>query len=61
MMTWTVAIQTIFTGLAIASIWYWLLTIKRQNRTREDFKWWLKHIVPQAIVITIAAKLLHIF
>jgi hypothetical protein len=58
-MTPAAFIQIVLVGGTIASVYYWIYTIWRQNRSKEDFKWWLRTIVPQAIIMAAAAKSFH--
>lgn len=53
--------QILVIGLGLASVHYWLMTISPRFRSKDDFKWWLTRIVPQAVVIAWSAKLLHLF
>lgn len=54
-------LSTIVIGLGFAVVFYWLaILFGRFNGTPESFKWWLKIITIQGVVLAIAAKMIGI-
>lgn len=50
-------LNILITGIALASVWYWIYSLIRGVR-KSDLQWWLKIIVPQGILISFAAQLI---
>lgn len=49
-------------GVSLATIFYWMgLLFNRLSIGAPDFRWWLKIIVPQGIVLALALKLFKVF
>jgi len=52
-------IKTLIIGVAMSSVWFWIFALLRGFNT-AIFKWWLKIIVPQGIIIAFALLFLGV-
>jgi hypothetical protein len=50
-------LQVVITGVALASLWFWICVALRVFDPRDRFWWWLRVIVPQGIIIAWALRI----
>ena len=57
MATLKTIVDTALVGLGLAVVFYWLAVLfGRANGNKECFKWWLKVIVIQGVILAAALK-----
>lgn len=55
-------LQTLVVGVGLATLFYWIgILLGRIGTNPHEFKWWIKTIIPQGIVLAFALKVFKIF
>ena len=54
--------QVLGVGAGLAIVFYWLgILLGKLGTNSHDFKWWLKIVIPQGIVLAAALRVFKVF